>query len=212
MKTCLIIGATGLVGRHLVEILLDDSYYDQITILVRSSNFKLHPKLRVVICNFDQLEDYQNYFSVNDFYCAMGTTIKTAKSKDVFRKVDFEYSLNAARMAKKKNVKKCLFVSAVGADPKSNFFYSKTKGELEKALVDLKLNFLGIVRPSLLLGERSEVRMMEKVAQKIMPKINPLIFGPYKKYRAINARDVAKSLFSLAKGEDVSEGLEYFTK
>ncbi len=207
MKTALILGATGLVGKEVLKQALEDPIYSKIKILVRKPQEITHPKLQEIKIDFNKLEQYENEFAVDHVYCCLGTTIKKAKSQELFRLVDYEYPLLAARLSKGK-AEKFLVISAQGANPKSPIFYNKTKGELERDLTALNLPNLLIFRPSLLLGDRKEPRPMEEIAGTIMKIINPLFLGPLKKYAAIQASYVAECMISAAKGIFLFEDLE----
>ncbi len=207
MKTALILGASGLVGKEVLNQALEDPIYSKIKILVRSPLRITHPKLEEIVIDFAKLEQHENLFAVDHIYCCLGTTIKKAKTKEFFRYVDYELPLLAARLAKGKS-EKFLVISALGANPNSPFFYNKTKGELERDLISLHLNNLIILRPSLLLGEREEYRPMEVIAGKIMKVINPLFQGPLKKYAPVKASYVAECMLSAAKGIFLFEDIE----
>lgn len=127
------------------------------------------------------------------FIC-LGTTIKKAKTKEAFRKVDYEYVVEAGKLANAAKVENVLVISAMGADSKSKFFYSRVKGEMEETLKQLELNSLHIFRPSLLLGERNELRIGEKVSGKLISIFKFLLIGPLRPYRAIHAKKVATAM------------------
>lgn len=208
-RKALVIGATGLIGKNVVNQLIQNEAYEKITILVRKSSGFSHEKLEEIIVNFDQLEEYEQYFHVNDVFSCLGTTIKVAKTKENFRKVDYDYSVKAAELASKSNAQNFLLISSMGANSHSNIFYSKVKGEVERDVRKLHFEGLFIFRPSLLLGERKEVRLGEKVAEKIS-SIMPFLFnGPFKKYKPINGVTVAKAMINSAlsgtKGEQIIE-------
>lgn len=207
MKTALILGATGLVGKEVLKQALEDPIYSKIKIIVRSPQEIQHSKLEELVIDFRKMEQYENEFAVDHVYCCLGTTIKKAKSKEKFRLVDYEYPLLAARLSKGR-AEKFLIISAQGANANSPFFYNKIKGELERDLIALGLPNLIIFRPSLLLGDRQEDRPMEKIAGKMMRLINPLFSGPLKKYAAIEASYVAECMISSAKGIFLFEDLE----
>jgi uncharacterized protein YbjT (DUF2867 family) len=208
MKTALILGATGLVGKEVLKQALEDPIYSKIKILVRHPQEIQHPKLEEIVIDFRKMEQYENEFAVDHIYCCLGTTIKKAKTKEKFRLVDYEYPLLAARLSKGK-AEKFLVISAQGANPTSLFFYNKIKGELERDLIALGLSNLVIFRPSLLLGDRKEDRPTEKIAGKVMRFLNPLFSGPLKKYAAIDASYVAECMVSAAKGIFLFEDLEF---
>jgi len=202
-KTALVLGATGLVGKALVRQLLLDPRYDSITILVRRpvpASLFSDPlgKLTPLVIDFEQLQDYQGYFSVNHVYCCLGTTLKQAGSKAAFRKVDFEYIHVAAQLTRAQRADSFVWISSVGADAKSSNFYLRVKGELEDALMRMpQLPNASAVRPSLLLGERNESRPLEAFGQMIAPALGVFMAGPLKKYRPVSATEVAHKMITL---------------
>lgn len=197
-KTALIVGATGLVGYELVRLLLASTEYVRVIIWVRKATGLSDKKLEEVVIDFDKIEAYEIEDKVDHVFCCLGTTIKKAKTRKAFKKVDLEYPLALGRWAKDKNVSQFLIVTAMGADEKSRIFYNKTKGQLEQGLREIGLNGLHIFRPSLLLGERNEVRSGEKVAATIS-KFMPILFiGPLKRYAPIQGLKVAYAMYKTA--------------
>jgi uncharacterized protein YbjT (DUF2867 family) len=202
-KSALILGSTGLVGSHLLNQLLLDPRYDSITCLVRKPLAKSaysdpFNKIKPVVIDFDNFQDYQGYFSVDHVFCCLGTTIKTAGSKQAFRRVDFEYVHVAAQLARAQRAKGFVWISSVGADAKSSNFYLRVKGELENAIMRMpQLDHAAAVRPSLLLGERSEQRFLENLGQNLAPLLSPLMKGPLKKYKPVSAAQVARQMIQL---------------
>jgi len=194
-KSALIVGATGLVGKELVNILLNQTNYDSVMVLTRKLLPITHPKLEQIITDFDQLNQYQQHLQVDDVYCCLGTTIKTAGSQDAFRKVDFTYPLELAVLTKSLGAQKFLIITAMGADPNSKVFYSRVKGEIEAELKSLGFPALHIFRPSLLLGERQEFRLGERIGVILSPVLSFLMVGSLKKYKPIHARDVAMAMY-----------------
>ena len=135
-RIALLAGATGLVGRELLPLLLDDGDIEEVVVLSRRPLATPHPKLQQGIVTFDQLQNFV-LPPVDDFYCCLGTTIRQAGSRKAFREVDVVYPLTIARMALAAGATRCFFVSAMGADPDSRVFYNQVKGELEKELTGL---------------------------------------------------------------------------
>jgi len=185
-KTALVLGATGLVGKALVRQLLVDPRYTSITLLVRRplpASLFSDPagKLNPIVIDFDALQDYQGYFSVSHVYCCLGTTMKIAGSKAAFRKVDFEYVHIAAQLTRAQRAESFVWISSVGADAKSANFYLRVKGELENALMRMpQLPNAAAVRPSLLLGERTESRPAVDIMQALAPMLGKLMVGRLK--------------------------------
>ena len=189
-RIALLAGATGLVGRELLPLLLDDADIEEVVVLSRRSIATPHPKLQQGVVSFDQLQNFV-LPQVDDFYCCLGTTIRQAGSRDAFREVDFVYPVTIARMAMEAGATRCLFVSAMGADPQSRVFYNRIKGEVERELMGLELQSVYAFRPSLLTGSRAEIRLGERVAQALALPIS-LLLPP--KLRPIAAADVARAM------------------
>ena len=190
----LILGSTGLVGSQLLELLLNDSKVSSVTAITRRELTK-HNKLNNVISDLSNIEQLKELFKVDSLYCCLGTTIKTAGSKESFRKIDYHYPLEAAQKLKEQSpLGTYCIISALGANSKSSIFYNKVKGNIEDDLKSLDLNKLIIIRPSLLMGERKEKRFSESLAISLMKVINPMMLGPLKKYRGIAAQAVAKKM------------------
>ena len=198
MKTALIAGATGLVGSELLLQLINEHEYDNIHILVRKEIEVKSDTVILHIIDFEELDKFEINDSINHVFCTLGTTIKKAKTKENFRKVDYDYVLSLAKKAKEWDAEKFLMVSSLGANARSGIFYNRVKGEIEKAISDLKLNQLFIFRPSLLMGNRKENRAGEKSAIAVYKIINPLFIGKLKKYKGIQASQVAKGMFETA--------------
>jgi uncharacterized protein YbjT (DUF2867 family) len=202
MKTALVAGSTGLVGKALVQQLINEKLYNKIIILSRKDlNYDNNNTQVVIIPDFDNLIKHKNSLIADDVFCCLGTTIKKAGSKENFKKIDFQYALEIAKITVVNDAKQFVLVSSMGADVNSIFFYNRVKGLLEQELKKLPFKSLLIVRPSLLLGSREEHRAGEKLAQKIVPLFSPFLTGSFKKYRAIEAEDVAKAMIFVAKGK-----------
>jgi uncharacterized protein YbjT (DUF2867 family) len=197
-KTALVVGATGLVGSELVKILLASPEYDRVIVWVRKSIGIPDDRLEEHIIDFDRLGACEAAGKVDHVFCCLGTTIKKAKTREVFKKVDLDYPLALGSWAKAHGVAQFLVISALGADANSRIFYSKTKGQLEQALGKLGLNGLHIFRPSLLLGERNEFRLGEAAAAKVSRLVPVLFSGPLKQYAPIQAGRVAGAMYKVA--------------
>lgn len=191
-KTVLIAGSTGLVGSHLLSILLNSTSIEKVYTLVRKKQELEHQKLVQIVFDFNNEDAYKNLPATDAVYCCLGTTIKKAGSQEKFKQVDFQYPYLLAKTAKTSIYN---LVSAMGADSNSSIFYNKVKGELEDELKKLNFGTLNIFQPSLLVGNREEFRLGEKIAIAIMPKLDFLLVGGLKKYRSIKAEDVAKAMY-----------------
>ncbi|GAA4401574.1 oxidoreductase [Nibrella viscosa] len=192
-KTALIVGATGLIGDLLTHRLVDSTVYDKVKVLVRKPLGWQHPRLQEVTYDFDHPNGL--LVQTDDIFCCLGTTMAKAGSKEAFRKVDYQYPMDVARLGLANGARQYAIVTAMGADLDSRLFYNRVKGEVERDLAALNYPTLLIFRPSLLLGNRSESRLGEKVAAGLMRATAPLIPA---KYRGIEAEKVANAMFTTA--------------
>lgn len=193
----MVVGATGLVGRECLRLLLSDSGFDRVIVVTRRplSPEVRSPKLETHVVDFEHLNEYDELFRVDAILCALGTTIRQAGSRTRFRTVDYEYPLAFAKLGRRVGCKHFLVVSALGANPRSRVFYNRVKGELEDALRTLGYPRLTIVRPSLLLGPRAELRLGEEVAKRVTRWLGPLVPRAFK---PVEARAVATTLVRAA--------------
>lgn len=198
-RNALIAGATGLVGTSLLKLLLADDHYEKIVVITRRSIDVKHPKIVQAQIDFDKIESMKLEFRIDDVFCALGTTIKTAGSQDAFYKVDNTYVVNLGKWCVANGVQRFLIVSAMGANAKSGIFYNRVKGEMETAVSQLNISQIEVFRPSLLMGDRKEKRGGEKVAQVVMGTLGFLFAGPLLKYKGIHADVVAKAMIKAAK-------------
>lgn len=197
-KIALIAGATGLVGTELVKRLLEAPEYKKVILIGRRSSGIIHEKLEEKVIRFEELAHLHFDSAIDHVYCCLGTTIKKAKTKEAFQKVDLEYPLLLAKLAKNHQASQFLVISSMGANAKSPVFYSKTKGQLEDRLKELGLNGLKIFRPSLLLGERNEFRFAEATTAKLSKAFPFLFIGKMKKYKPVKAATVARAMLAIA--------------
>lgn len=198
-RTALLLGATGLVGGHCLELLLGDGTWERVTVVARRPSGRSHPRLREVVADFDRLDQAADAFAADDVFCCLGTTIRKTGSQDAFRRVDHEYVVRSAELAREQGAKRFLLVTAMGADPGSRVFYNRVKGEAERDVTALPFEGVALLRPSLILGDRAERRTAEALAQKAAPILSPLLVGPLRRYRAIPAPTVARAMVRLAK-------------
>lgn len=195
-----VLGATGLVGHHLVRLLAGAPGVREI----------LAPTRRVVrrwddlsgvqtpLVDFEDLDAVANEWVGNQIFLCLGTTMRKAGSREAFRKVDLEYTEHAARLAAERGAQDAFLVSAAGADPDSRVFYLRTKGEAEAAVSALSFRSVHLLRPSLLTGERAELRPAEKLGALVGSALAPLMVGPLKRHRPIAAETVARAMVRLA--------------
>ena len=199
-KTALVLGATGLVGKKLLAQLKVDNRYASIICGVRKlpvndTNSELD-KVKNELVDFDNLN--ADLFKVDHVYVCLGTTIKKAGAQQAFRLVDYDYVLKAAQLAAKGQVESFVWISSVGADASSTNFYLRVKGELERDIAQLSdLDNASCVQPSLLLGQRDEFRLGEKLGVILSPLLSPLLIGRLAKYKPVRAEHVAHQMIEL---------------
>lgn len=170
----LILGATGLVGRHALETALADPRICAVTAPVRRP-IAGHAKLSTPVIDYERLDADAPYWSADAVVCALGTTIRTAGSQEAFRRVDHAYPLTIARLAHARGARAFAHNSALGADAGSRIFYSRVKGELERDLEALGFPSLTLVRPGLIGGEREETRPAERAASVVLGALGPIL-------------------------------------
>ncbi|MDZ4714789.1 MAG: NAD(P)H-binding protein [Cytophagales bacterium] len=195
MAVAIIAGATGLVGSHVLELLLQNDAYEKVVALSRKPLSIHHQKLQNLVVDFDNLEAHTEGLRGDDVYCCLGTTIRQAGTKGAFRKVDFDYPITLARIAQRQGASQYLIVTALGSDPRSSIFYNRVKGEVEETLRALGFDSLHIFQPSMLLGPRTEQRAGESAGKWIMTRLDFLI---PKKYKAIVSTRVARAMVAVA--------------
>jgi len=199
-KSVLLLGATGLIGSHCLGLLQNDDACNRIILLTRRPlpQTSLAEKTRQHVIDFDRMQDYSESFAVDQLFICLGATRKKAGSKAAFYRVDFTYALQAARLAAERNVSDLLLVSSLGAHPGSVFFYSRVKGQLEQAVGKLPFRSITVFRPSVLLGRREQPRPGEMMVEKLSPWFDFLFPGPLKKFKPIQAEQVARAMVQTA--------------
>lgn len=197
-RRALVVGATGLVGREIVALLAEDAGVSEVVALVRrpSEPPPRDRRVREVVVDFDALDSDPTLFAVDQVFCALGTTIKKAGSQSAFRCVDFDYPLQVAKLARAAGARHFLLVSALGADAGSRVFYNRVKGELEEAVGALAFPSFTIARPSLLEGDRTEVRPGEIIGAKLAMLVP-------ERWKPVHVRQVARALVH-ASAEDLA--------
>jgi uncharacterized protein YbjT (DUF2867 family) len=199
MKTALVAGSTGLIGKQLLQLLLNSSRYDRVTAITRADLPIQHPKLTQLKIDFTKLEHYKKDLVGDDVFCCLGTTMAKARTKEKFIEADYTYPLELAMISSQNGARQFLLVSALGANKDASIFYNRVKGELDEAVTRVKFQAIHIFRPSLLLGPRTERRPGEdaaKVVYKIFGFLMPV------KYKAIDSYKVAMAMLQFAAREE----------
>jgi uncharacterized protein YbjT (DUF2867 family) len=201
-KTALLAGATGLIGSHLLPLLLQSERYGKVIVVGRRAVPVIHPKLVQVTTELDQLEAVRLRLIADDVFCCLGTTMAQAGSKEAFFKVDFLYVVQLAAVAAGNFASQLLVVSSMGADAESRFYYNRVKGEMEAAVRQTPFRAIHIFRPSLLLGERARPRLGERIGAGLLGLLAPLMRGPLLSYRAVPGAAVATAMLRAAEAEN----------
>ncbi|CAD7287208.1 NAD(P)H-binding protein [Campylobacter suis] len=205
MKTALVVGATGVVGREILLQLLADERYDKVIVWARREIKISSAKLETRVIDFEKISELSLY-GVDEVFCALGTTINQAKTRANFIKVDFTYTFEIAKVAKISGVQKFILISAPNANSTSKNFYLCTKGKVEDAIRGLRFKALHIVRAPLIDGKRAQFRLGEWIFIKLF-KILPK--GFLKTYQPLGGKQIAKA--AILKAQDRSLGVcEYF--
>jgi len=194
-KKAIVAGATGLIGSQLLEILLAADTYDGVLILVRKKIDFTHPKLTQLVIDFDQIESHSASITGDAVFSCLGTTKKITPDRNTYYKIDHDYPLRLAKMAKANGVKQFHLVSAIGANPNSGTFYIKLKGETERDISALNFYSSFMYEPSMLTGREYETRFGEVFFEELFKIANHLLIGRWKKYRSISGVAVARAMY-----------------
>lgn len=200
MKVALLAGGTGLIGSQLLKLLVEDERYMSVKCLTRNKLPLEHEKISVIQTDGSNLNDLASTLQADDVFCCLGTTIKKAKTKEAFKKIDFEYPLHLANLSKAGGASQFLLVSSLGADVGSSVFYNQVKGEVEAAIESVGFKTFHVFRPSLLLGPRAEERSSEDAAKLFFRLFGFLV---PRKYKAIDSAKVANAMWQMAKKDEL---------
>jgi uncharacterized protein YbjT (DUF2867 family) len=208
--TAVVLGASGLTGGLLVNELLKDQDYKTVRVLVRKPLTIIHPKLEQQLVDFDDKEDFSKKMGEGDvIFSCIGTTQKKVNGdKELYEKIDHDIPVNAAEIGISHHFKKFILISAVGANENSSNFYLRLKGKTENSLKSFPFQSLSIFQPSLLNGKRKETRTTELIAQTVMDLLSFLFLGPFQKYHAIGADNLARAMIYESKKNKT--GIHYY--
>ncbi|MBI89523.1 MAG: nucleoside-diphosphate sugar epimerase [Candidatus Marinimicrobia bacterium] len=194
MVSGMVVGSTGLVGKHLVKEMSASGRFNSIIALVRKKQFDHVAGVEEKITIFSDNESLEKLKTVDHVFCCLGTTIKKAGSKKTFKVVDLEIPFQLAKWAEKRKVKSFSIITSMGANPNSKIFYNRIKGRVEKEISKLSIPKIHIFRPSLILGKRDEFRLGELCGKSIFKILSPLLIGSLARFKAIHARDIARGM------------------
>jgi uncharacterized protein YbjT (DUF2867 family) len=209
MKTATIIGATGLIGNHLLQLLIEDPSIEKINVIVRKSLSVESPKITLRVIDFSDTASFKQALSGSDVvFCAIGTTMKKVKGdKQAYYHIDYDIPVNAALFCKELGCSAFLLVSAIGANSQSSNFYLKLKGEVENKIRSLGIESVYFFRPSILTGNRKEFRFGERLGIAVMSAISFLLPSAYK---PIKAATVARAMLRAAKNPSPGTHIHHY--
>ncbi|WP_162147749.1 NAD-dependent dehydratase [Hydrogenophaga sp. PBL-H3] len=190
MKQLMLVGATGLVGSHVLRQALADPTVERVVAPTRKSLVP-HPKLLNPLVDFERLPEHADWWAVDSVICTLGTTMGVAGSQAAFYKVDHDHPLEVAYLARRHGARAFAFNSALGADARSRVFYSRTKGETERDLQAVGFPSLTFVRPGLIGGQREQGRPAEQLAVRVSQWVQPLL---PRRLRVVPAERIAHRL------------------
>ena len=198
MKTAIILGATGLTGGKLLELILEDDRYGTVKLFSRSSVGISHPKLEEHLGDLKDMESFAAVFHAEELFCCIGTTKAKTPDREVYKSIDYGLPVRAAKRCKERGVGTFIVISAMGANPKSSIFYNRVKGQMEEAVLAENIPKTHILQPSLIGGKRKEKRWGEWIFKQLMKVANFALVGPLEKYRSIRPETIARSMVWLA--------------
>jgi uncharacterized protein YbjT (DUF2867 family) len=194
-KKAVIAGATGLIGGQLLDILLEADTYDEVLILVRKKIDFIHKKLTQLVIDFDQIESYSSSITGDAVFSCLGTTRSKTPDRNTYYRIDHDYPLRLAKVAQENGVKQFHLVSSIGANPKSQTFYVKMKGETERDIGALNFYSSFFYEPSMLTGREYETRFGEVFFEGLFKFVNHLLIGKWKKYQSVSGAAVARAMY-----------------
>ena len=198
-RTAVIVGSTGAIGRQLVPLVQASPRFDKLVVLNhRTTPYARMPKFDERIVDFTRLPAPADGEDIEAVFCCIGTTQKKAGSTEAFQRVDRDIPIALARWAAANGATTFVGISSVDARASARSVYLKTKGQMEAGVAGAGLGSAYILRPSVLAGERDEYRLAERVANRVLAVIGPIMDGPLRKYRAVHTKTVAKAMLVCA--------------
>ena len=208
-RTAIVFGATGLVGKALVEEICKSDRYGLIKIFVRNpTDFAGREKIQEIATDFNNLKECSDLISGDDLFICLGTTIRKAGSVSRVEEIDRDLPVNLASIASVNSVEKLAVISSLGANPDSSNYYLRIKGEMERGLMNLNFKTLLILRPSILLGARDERRTGEEIGKILLRIIGIFLVGRLSKYMGIEGKTVAIAMVKAINNTTGTEILE----
>tara|TARA_B100000579_G_scaffold137463_1_gene111575 strand:+ start:225 stop:884 length:660 start_codon:yes stop_codon:yes gene_type:complete len=197
MKTALIFGSSGLIGSELLKLIINNDKYSKIRLFVRSEISISTSKIEIIKTDFNNLENHKDLIIGDDCFFCIGTTRKNTPDKNEYINIEYNLPIEIAKIAKKNSIHSFTYVSSLGANTNASGLYLKNKGQAEETLKKLNFPKLSIIRPSILLGNRNEKRIGEKIGIFVMKIFSPIFLGKMKKLKPIKVENVAKAMVNV---------------
>ncbi len=194
LKTAIILGATGLTGGLLTELLIKDPSYSKIKLFTRRPTTFSNHKIEEITCDLLNLEAVKEDFTGDIIFCCIGTTKAKTPDRDLYYKIDYGIPMEAAQLAKENNINAFMVISSIGTSHKSPFFYVRTKGEMERDILKIDIPHTYIMKPAFINGRPDEDRKGEKSLKFLMRVMDFFMIGPLKKYKSTQALQIAKAM------------------
>ena len=197
MKTALIFGSSGLIGKNILDLILGSNKYEKIKLFVRINPDLNDSRIEIIKSDFINFDEIKNKIVGDDCFFCIGTIRSSTPNEEEYTRIEYDIPVTIAKIAKSNSVNNFTYVSSIGASIKASSLYLKNKGLVEQELNEMNFTKLSIIRPSILLGKRKYFRLGETIGQYGMLTFSPLMHGRIKKYRPIKAIDVAKSIIKI---------------
>ncbi|TVZ52888.1 NAD(P)H-binding protein [Dokdonia sp. Hel_I_53] len=197
-KTAIVLGATGLTGGLLTELLIKDASFSKVKLFTRRPTEFSHEKVEEIICDLLDMNTFKDDFIGDVVFCCIGTTKAQTPDKEKYHAIDFGIPVNTAKLAKEKGITNYLVISSMGTSTNSPFFYVRTKGEMERDVLKVGIENTYILKPAFINGRPNEERKGEKIIKSMMSVLDVILIGPLKKWRSTQATEIAKAILQLA--------------
>jgi len=208
-NVAVVAGSTGLIGKYLLNVLLEDAFYDGIVALTRRPIAIDSPKVEQRTVDYDRLT-VADLAGATHLFCCLGTTLKTAGSREAFRRVDYDYCARFAQLGREAGAVRLMLVSSAGASSKASSLYLKTKGETEDAVSGLGFEALHIFRPSMLMGQRDEERALERFLGGAFRGFEFLMKGALSKFRPMPAGVLSAAMAAAGERGETGIHIHYY--
>lgn len=198
-KTAIILGATGLTGGLLTELILKDPAFTTLKIFTRRPTHFKHEKIEEIICDLLETSTFKEHFTGDVVYCCIGTTKAKTPDREQYKAIDYGIPIDTAQLAKDNGIASYMVVSSMGTSAKSPLFYVRTKGEMERDLIKVGIKNTFIIKPAFINGRPDDARKGEKALKTMMKVMDFFMLGPLKKWKSTQAKEIAAAMAQLAK-------------